>query len=162
MAWWNDVTIRKIPTVTYNRHHHKHWWVVLSGALKTFFYHNFLDILYHALTIFTFSYLAFVIWAFFDQNNIPIIVSRVVDALAEPYLGTLGVYLVVKEIRQRLGKKTHKHMADIIVFAWLMLMLVSSLLTMFSASYHFNIVYRHIVTNSLAALIIRIGTFLHY
>lgn len=163
MAWWSEFTAHKVPSIRYySHHHHEHWWVVLGRAVKIFFYSHFLDMLYYGLTIFTFSYLAFVVWAFFDQNNIPIVVTRAVDALAEPYLGTLGVYLVVKEIRQRLGKKTHKHFADLIVAAWLILMLASSLLTVFSASYHFNIVYRHIVTNSLAALIIRIGTFLHY
>ncbi|KKS37250.1 MAG: hypothetical protein A3G49_06905 [Candidatus Sungbacteria bacterium RIFCSPLOWO2_12_FULL_41_11] len=122
-----------------------------------------LDILYVFFGFVTHAYLAVILVSFFLQDYIPETMIHLADSLSEPYLGIIGIYLVLKEVRIRTGKLVpHRVFGEVFVAIWVILLLVSSLLTFVSESYHVDDVYRLIITNSLASVIIRIGTLFRY
>ena len=122
-----------------------------------------LDILYVFFGFITHAYLAVILISFFLQNYIPETLIHLADSLSEPYLGIIGIYLVLKEVRIRTGKLVpHRVLGEAFVAVWVILLFVSSLLTFLSESYHVDDVYRLIITNSLASVIIRIGTLFRY
>lgn len=122
-----------------------------------------LDILYGFFGFITHAYLAVILLSFFLQDYIPETLIRLADSLSEPYLGVIGIYLVLKEVRIRTGKLVpHRILGEAFVAVWVILLFVSSLLTFLSESYHVDDVYRLIITNSLASVIIRIGTLFRY
>lgn len=86
----------------------------------------------------------------------PLLVG-ILDALQGPYLGGLGVYVILKEIRKRRHQEPSKHWGEWFVAMWLVLLGVSSALVFFSAAYAFDITYKLIIANSLATLVIYIG-----
>lgn len=86
----------------------------------------------------------------------PIVVG-LLQALQEPYLGALGVYVVLKEVRKRAHKEKSLHKGEFFVGMWLLLLLTSTLSVIFISRYHFDLVYKMIITNSLATLIIYLG-----
>lgn len=122
-----------------------------------------LDILYGFFGFITHAYLAVILISFFLQDYIPETLIHLADSLSEPYLGIIGIYLVLKEVRIRTGKLIpHRVLGEAFVAVWVILLFVSSLLTFVSESYHVDDVYRLIITNSLASVIIRIGTLFRY
>lgn len=134
-------------------------FVLFHRAIRKAFYDNFVDTLYKILTVSTFAYLAASIVVFFFQKNLPQQLVYVIATFSEPYLGALGVYLVINELRRRAGKTAHPHIAAVFTGAWMALLVISTVLVV-SHVFYFNTIYRIIVTNSLAALIIRIGSVL--
>lgn len=130
----------------------------LYRVLRKFIYDNFVDILYFFLSVFTYLYLGLSIITFFFERRVPFAFPYIIDVLSEPYLGALGVYIIVKEIERRRGRKIQQGWGDLFAIVWFFFFIVASFLTYFSDQYHFSIVYKTVVTNALAALIIRIGT----
>lgn len=133
---------------------------VLKRALKEYLYNNFVDILYILFGIVTYCYLALTVTAFFFERQVPRIVPQLVDLFSEPYLGVLGIYVVVREIERRRGKHVKNRWGDLFAAVWFIFLVVATVLTYVSESYHVTGVFKAVVTNALAALIIRIGTML--
>lgn len=124
--------------------------------------HYAIDWLYLWLGLFTHLYGISVTILFFAQaaDKWPKFVGFLM-ALQEPYLGALGVYVVLKEIRKRHHHLDSRHFGELFVFLWMLLLLSSSLFVLILPEYHFDSLYRLIITNSLATLIIYIGGILH-
>src|SRR3990167_7405586 len=122
-----------------------------------------LDILYVFFGFVTHAYLAVILVSFFLQDYIPETMIRLADSLSDPYLGIIGIYLVLKEVRIRTGtSRSYRVLGEVFVVAWVLLLFTSTVLTFVSESYHVDDVYKLIVTNSLASVIIRIGTLFKY
>lgn len=132
----------------------------LMRALRKVFYDNFVDTLHHVLVVATYAYLISNFAIFFFQKLLSQTFISLVETFSEPYLGALGIYIVVNEVRRRRGKNVHPYFSTIFATSWMFLLLVSTALVYFADTYHFNAVYRTIVTNSFAAFIIRLGTIL--
>lgn len=124
--------------------------------------HSF-ELIYSFFGFITHSYLFVILLLFFFQTHGSKNFINLVDSLSEPYLGIIGIYLVLKEVGIRTGRqKPHRVWGEAFVAVWVMLLFLSSALTFLSESYHVDEVYRLIVTNSLASLIIRMGTLFKY
>lgn len=86
-----------------------------------------------------------------------VVLDGMVDALQEPYLGGLGIYVVLKELRKRTSRIKSRHLGEYFVAAWLGLLALATALVFFSPDYRFDAIYRIIVTNSLATGLIYLG-----
>lgn len=124
--------------------------------------HRAVDWLYFWLGAFTHLYGAAATVLFFSRagGNWPALVG-LLDAFQEPYLGGLGIYVVLKEIDKHRHQKISRHYGEYFVSAWMGLFFLSTLLVIFSPEYHFDAVYKIIITNSLATVIIFMGGLLH-
>lgn len=119
---------------------------------------NGADALYFVIGGLTHFYGAALAFLFFFRASLswPLLVG-ILDALQGPYLGGLGVYVILKEIRKRRHLMPSKHWGEWFVAMWLVLLGVSSVLVFFSAEYEFDITYKLIIANSLATFVIYIG-----
>lgn len=120
--------------------------------------HRAIDALYFIIGALTHFYgvaLAF-LFLFRAALSWPLLVGAL-DALQGPYLGGLGVYVILKEIRKRHHHEPSKHYGEFFVAMWLILLTVSTLMVFFSRAYYFDGVYKLIIANSLATLLIYIG-----
>lgn len=120
--------------------------------------HRAVDWLYLGLGIFTHLYVAATALIFFAYagGDWPVLVGTL-GALQEPYLGGLGVYVVLKELEKRRHNWPSRHYGEYFVTAWMGLLFISTLFVLFFSDYRFDAVYKMIVTNSLATLVIYIG-----
>lgn len=120
--------------------------------------HGAIDILYFLLGFFTNVYGLTITVIFFARatHATPILIQAL-DAFQEPYLGALAVYVVLKEIRKRRNRMPSRHYGEFFVFFWLLLLVVSSFSILFLNGYHFDEVYKLIITNAFAAFIVYIG-----
>lgn len=162
MAWWthilffgrntleeeNKSTTQKEETI----------FAVFRRAVKELIYENFLTFLYYLLSFFTYLYLGLSIITFFLPRQVPQSFPYVIDTLSEPYLGALGIYVVVKELERRRGKDSQKHWGEYFTATWFLFFIAATILTYFSENYELGGLYKTVVTNALAAIIIRIGT----
>ena len=122
-----------------------------------------LGLLYRVLGIFTHCYGATLTILFFTRVEYlwPALV-RFLEALQEPYLAGLGVYVVLKEIRKyRTGGKKGRRHGEYFVLLWVVLLGISTLAVIFSPQYHLDVIYRLILANGLATLVIFIGGLIH-
>ena len=85
------------------------------------------------------------------------VLDGMLDALQEPYLGGLGIYVVLKELRKRTSHVKSRHSGEYFVAAWLGLLVLATLLVIFSLDYRFDDIYKIIITNSLATGLIYLG-----
>lgn len=120
--------------------------------------HRAIDAFYFIIGALTHFYGGTLTLLFFFRtaSSWPVLVG-LLDALQEPYLGGLGVYVILKEIRKRYHHEQSKHYGEFFVAMWLVLLVVSTLLVFFSPAYRFDDVYKLIITNSLATLAIYVG-----
>lgn len=120
---------------------------------------NAVDWLYWWLGAFTHCYVVTVAVLFFTRasGGWPTL-EGILGALQEPYLGALGVYVVLKEIRKRRHQIKIPHHGEYFVAVWIVLLIISTALVVTSPAFRFNEVYKIILTNSLATLIIYIGS----
>ncbi len=161
MAWWIDILfLKKHFEGTQRKENGESIFVSLMRAVRRVLYDNFVDTLHHVLVVATYAYLLTNIVVFFFQQSLPSVASWLLAAFSEPYLGALGIYIVVNEIRRRRGRKVYMRLGSVATIIWFALLVTSSLLVYFGDTYHLNTVYRTTVTNSFAAFIIRIGTVL--
>ena len=161
MAWWTALFLNFVSdTGSGGEKKEAHAFVLLVRAVRRAFYENFVDTIHIVLLLATYAYLVLSVAAFFFQNAFPRQIVYIVDAFSEPYLGVLGIYVVVNEIRRRRGKVAHPHFANVFAGVWAAFLVVSTLIVILGDTYYFNEMYRTVVTNSLAALIIRVGTIL--
>ena len=160
MAWWAHLLffrwqLEKTPAAEPQE---VGYFALFGRAIKQYIYENFIYLLYIFLSGFTYLYLSLSVFTFFFQKSVPKVFPYLIDILSEPYLGTLGIYVVVKEIEHRRGKIIPKRWGEAFTAIWFIFMLVATLFTYFSDNYELGGVYKNIVTNALAAIIIRVGT----
>lgn len=118
-----------------------------------------IDRLYLGLGGFTNLYLLAIAVAFFASPRLDApTFTGLLDALSEPYLGALAVYTVLKEIAKHRTDQARLRRGEWYVWAWLALLTLTSAAVAFSASYRFDAVYSLVITNSLASLMIYIGS----
>lgn len=161
MAWWTELLFFRggiqydIEDFTIQE---ENFGARVRRLLHEYLKENFVDILYYLLSIFTYLYLAATILVFFFEHNLPRSIPFIVDTLSEPYLGALGVYVVVKEIERRRGRQIKRRWGELFAHIWILFLITASSTVYFSENYHLSPLYQTVVTNALAALIIRIGT----
>jgi len=158
MAWWTDIIFfrRRFEEIK-TQENGSNLFVRLFCVFRRTFYDNFIDTLHNVLVVATYAYFGANITIFFFQGSLSRNFISIVETFSEPYLGALGIYIVVNEIRRRRGKNVHPHFSTAFATSWMILLLVSTVLVYLGDTYHFNTVYRTIVTNSFAAFIIRLG-----
>lgn len=161
MAWWTELLFFRGGIQFHNDDFapiEENFTEKVRGLLHEYLKENFVDLLYYVLSIFTYFYLAAVILVFFFEYSFPPAFPYIVDTLSEPYLGALGVYVVVKEIERRRGRQIRRRWGELFAHIWIIFLICASLAVYFSEYYHLSPLYQTVVTNALAALIIRIGT----
>lgn len=121
------------------------------------------DRLYLGLGFFTNLYLALIAIEFFSNLHLthPAL-ELMLDALSEPYLGALAVYVVLKEIRKRRpeGAGTSHH-GERFVIAWLVFLGLTTLAVVFTERYRFDLVYGLIISNAAASAMLYLGSHIH-
>lgn len=156
MAWWHIITefLRESIFKKANRK--------INVGANVAFKKEAIDWLYFWLGSFTNIYL-FTLTAFFFTGAYGEwkILSGFLEALQEPYLGAVGIYVVLKEIRKRRYGLTSRHRGEIFVFLWGLLLFISSLFVVFVPFYNFDEVYKLIITNSLATILIYIASLIN-
>ncbi len=120
------------------------------------------DWLFWILGVFTYLYLAALAFAFFQHlEEGPSLLFFLLDALQEPYLGAVGVYVILKEIRKRRRSHPSLYLGEIFVLLWLVLFLVAALTALFSPNYRIDASFKIILVNSLAVAVIYIGSIIN-
>ncbi|MDO8600816.1 MAG: hypothetical protein Q7R73_04430 [bacterium] len=161
MAWWDNNLIFEYVFSKEKKPGKGHgWFLWVYRTLHEYFAEHLIEFLYTFTSFVTYAYLASVVAVFFMKDAVPSIVTKLIDSVSEPYLGLIGIYIILKEIRERRGERVSVY-SEIFVALWFSLLVISTLFTFFSKSYHFDEFYKLIITDSLAAFIIRLGTFLH-
>lgn len=130
--------------------------------LEDVFFKNAVDALYFWLGIFTYLYFFTVAFLYlgglsFHEN----ISTKIVEALAEPYLGAVAIYTILKETRKRNKHLKSRHWGEIFIILWLLLFLISSTVSLFSDFYVFNNTLKLIITVALSVGIIYVGGTIH-
>src|SRR3989338_2824522 len=132
--------------------------VLCEEALR----HEAVDWLYAVLGAFTYIYMAMLAGFFFLNltDEYPRVFA-ILGALQEPYLGGVGVYVILKEIRKRYHNHPSHYTGELFVVLWVLMLAAASLFAIFSTAYGFDNVFKIIFTNSLAVLVIFIGGFIN-
>ncbi len=121
-----------------------------------------LDHLHNWLRLFTTLYLFAITLEFFSLIHVEYpVLENILDALSEPYLATLGVYVVLKEIQKRKEGRLSIYHGERFVWTWLTLLFLTTVSVLFTDAYRFDTSYRLIVSNSMASLMIYIGSRIH-
>ncbi|PIR70027.1 MAG: hypothetical protein COU46_03645 [Candidatus Niyogibacteria bacterium CG10_big_fil_rev_8_21_14_0_10_42_19] len=157
MAWWTHIVLRNTANLKLFKEEAS--LVDAYGALKEYLKERLVDILYVLFSIFTYFYLAITIATFFFNESVPPSFPFLVETLADPYLGALGVYLVIKEVERR-RLKTIRLRREFFVSIWVAFLITASILSYFEEGTFFNEIYKIVVTNAFAAIIIRVGMFI--
>lgn len=162
MAWWTYILFSNGYSSLKRRGQtrSKSLFAVFKHVLQEHTKERFVDFLYFFLSILTYLYLGLTIITFFFESYVPNALLITVETLSEPYLGALGIYVVVKEIERRRGRHISYRWGDLFAALWIIFLVTATILTYVSEHYHVSVIYKTIVTNALAALIIRIGTIL--
>lgn len=132
----------------------------IKNKIGQYFHDHLVDTLYYTLGVFTYVYFTLSAITFFFRANVPNSFPYIVDILSNPYLGALGMYVIAKEIVRRRNTALRRRWGEIFATLWLLLFITASLATYFLDYYRLDEVYKIVATNSLAAIIIRIGTFI--
>ena len=118
-----------------------------------------LDLFYFFLAVFTYAYLLASAALFFSRLNLQYpILSAIIDTLSEPYLGSVGIYVILKEVRKRRKKLSSQHAGELFVGAWVLLLFSALFLTLVSPHFAYNELLRTIVVNGLVVFLIFIGS----
>ena len=84
------------------------------------------DLLYYIVGFFTALYFFIAAYLFFKGGGVyRNIAVQIFDSLSEPYLGSVGIYVILKEIRKRNSKTKSKHLGEYFVYFWLLADMVS-------------------------------------
>ena len=116
------------------------------------------DWIFILLGAFTYIYLTLLAVVFFGRlAGITPKLFVVLDVLKEPYLGTLGIYVLLKEVRKRRKIYPSRYWGELFVIFWMSFGVIATVLTVFSPSFNFDVVYKTILTNSLVVILIYLG-----
>ena len=120
------------------------------------------DFLYYAVGFFTSAYfLSAAYLLFIGAGRHHEIAVKIFNALSEPYLGSVGIYVILKEIRKRNLRVKSKHFGEYFVLAWSTLFLISIGLVIWSPNFTFDILISAITTITLALVVIYTGGVVH-
>ena len=108
-----------------------------------------------------FFYSFFFFLFFWGRGGYYFISTELLGAVSEPYLGAVGIYVILKEIRKRKIARESRHYGEIYVWLWLILLLTGSSLVLLTKNFHFDTIMRLIITNSLASFVIYIAGKIH-
>lgn len=121
-------------------------------------FESVVDLLFYVIGLYTWLYLLGFIYLFFiDSSAYHALYVKIADALAEPYLGAVGIYVVLKEIRKRRYNMPSRHFGEFFVFAWFLLLITALGAVIFSPIFEFDNLMSDIITISLALLVIYVG-----
>jgi len=120
------------------------------------------DWLFIALSLFTYIYLLILIIFFFWRlaDTAPKMFFFV-DALQDPYLGALGVYVILKEIRQRRSDHPSRYRGEFFVTFWALFGIVSTTVVTLLPQYVFDEVHKIILVNSAVVVLIYLGALIN-
>ncbi|MFY9462527.1 MAG: hypothetical protein WAP51_05015 [Candidatus Sungiibacteriota bacterium] len=134
----------------------------IKERIRTAVSNQALDWLYLALATFTYIYFFAIAALFFTRRGgYFLVLTRALSALSQPYLGSVGVYTILKEIRKRRAGEEGKHWGQLFVFLWTALLIASSILVIFSRAYIFDEIASVIITIGLGIFIIYLGALIH-
>ncbi len=120
------------------------------------------DLLYYTLGFFSSIYFLTGVYLFFlDAGVYNGLFIKIFDSLSEPYLGSVGIYVILKEVRKRQSKTKSKHLGEYFVFSWLILFAVAVGFVWISPNYHFDEIMGAITTITLALTVIYTGGLIH-
>lgn len=159
MAWWEETT-QYIHESGLNdpRGTPKTFWQRLNDV----FFQEAVDVLYFFLGIFTYVYLFAIAFLYLSGvSGFDTVATKLIRALAEPYLGAVGIYTILKESRKRRYGITSRHLGEFFVIGWLALLGLSSLLALVSSFYTFTRALELIIMLSLSIGIIYVGGAVH-
>lgn len=116
------------------------------------------DWLFILLGAFTYIYLALLAVLFFGKfsSSFPKLFA-ILDSLQEPYLGALGVYVILKEVRKRRRVYPSRYWGELFIILWMAFGAVATVLVLLSSAYDFDSLYGMILTNMLVVALIYIG-----
>lgn len=162
MAWWTHLLFFKARLEEEPAEDRTHESVFASfrRAMDEHMREHVIDILYFTFTIFTYLYFLLSVVTFLFEDSVPPLFPNAIEVLSEPYLGVLGIYVVVKEVERRRGKVKPRTWSELFAVMWIVFLAAATGLTFYSEHYAVSETYKTIVTNALAALIIRLGTIL--
>lgn len=158
MSWWISIIeyLREVESSQNNGQFSAKKTVIKALAESA------VDLLYYIVGFFTVLYFFFAAYLFFSSGGIyHDIAVRIFNSLSEPYLGSIGIYVILKEIRKRQFKTKSKHLGEYFVYSWLALFLITLGFTWFSPNYYFDDLMGTITTVTLASLVIYTGGIIH-
>lgn len=120
------------------------------------------DWLYYLLGASTYIYLLLLAVLFFAHTAGSL--SKLLlflNGLQNPYLGALGIYVVLKEIRKHRRKYPSKYLGELFVALWFVLLVVFTIVIWVSPRYDFDEVYNLTLNNSLVVGLIYLGAFIN-
>lgn len=160
MAWWEETAkyIYESGLEDPRPKNQKTFWQRLNDV----FFQETVDVLYFFLGIFTYVYFFAIAFLYLSGvSNFDTVASKLIRALAEPYLGTVGIYTILKESRKRRYAITSRHWGEFFVLAWLGLLFMASVLAAVFKFYTFTRSLELIIMLSLSVGIIYIGSVVH-
>ncbi len=164
MVWWKDTTEYIYETglepeeEVINKKQPKSFWERVYDV----FFQEAVDILFFFLGVFTYIYLFAVAFLYLSGiSSFDTISTKIIKALAEPYLGAVGIYTILKESRKRRYALSSRHWGELFVLAWILLLGLASFLTLVSPFYTFTRTLELIITLALSIGIIYIGSVVH-
>ncbi len=161
MAWWEETT-EYIYESGLEDPNQRRLPLTLLERINEIFFGETVDILYFFLGIFTYVYLFAIAFLYLSGvSSFDTVASKLIRALAEPYLGAVGIYTILKESRKRRYALSSRHRGEIFVIAWLALFALTSILAIFTKFYTFTKTFELIIMLSLSLGIIYIGSVVH-
>jgi len=160
MVWWKDTTeyIYETGIEDPAKNSAKSFW----ERVNDIFFQEAVDALFFFLGVFTYIYLFAVAFLYLSGvSSFDSVASKIIKALAEPYLGAVGIYTILKETRKRRYALSSRHWGEFFVLAWLGLLALCSMLTVIFPFYTFTRTLELIITLSLSIGIIYIGSAVH-
>lgn len=160
MAWWEETTsyIYESGLEDGQKGAPKTFWQRLNDV----FFQEAIDVLYFFLGIFTYVYLFAIAFLYLSGiSGFDTVATKLIRALAEPYLGGVGIYTILKESRKRRYGITSRHWGELFVIGWLGLLGLSSILALMSGFYTFTRTLELIIMLSLSVGIIYVGSAVH-
>ena len=161
MVWWNEIKnyLQKSGVDDPDGDRERTIWEIIDDV----FFNDAVDILYFWLGIFTHLYFFLVAFLYVGAlSSVDTVASKLVKALAEPYLGAVGIYTILKESRKRDKKNAFpRHHGEAYVVGWLVLLVASSTLAIFFDAYTFNKSLELIITIALSVGLIYLGGVVH-
>jgi len=158
MSWWLNI----IEYLKNSEDNSADGNVSVKKAITNALAESAVDLLYYIVGFFTALYFFIAAYLFFNGGgSYHDIAVRIFGSLSEPYLGSIGIYVILKEIRKRQLKTKSKHLGEYFVYSWLALFLTALVFIWLFPNYYFDELMGAITTIALASLVIYAGGLIH-
>lgn len=160
MAWWEETTeyIYESGLEGQGKNQPQTFW----DRLNEVFFRETVDILFFFLGVFTYVYLFAIAFLYLSGiSGFETVATKLIRSLAEPYLGAVGIYTILKESRKRRYVIASRHWGEFFVIAWLGLLVLASILAISFKFYTFTKTLELIIMLSISIGIIYIGSVVH-